>query len=130
MLCLVAQSRSALCDPMDCSLPGSSSHGIFQARILGWGAISFSRGSSRPRDRTASLPSPALAGGFFTSIPPGVTQQQFKSLGFCSALGTRARFGSEHGGLRASLVAQSLKNLPEMLEKVKSLSCVQLFATP
>ena len=39
-------------DPMDCSLPGSSVHGIFQARVLEWGAISFSRGSSRPRDRT------------------------------------------------------------------------------
>ena len=39
-------------DPVDCSLPGSSIHGIFQARILEWVAISFSRGSSRPRDRT------------------------------------------------------------------------------
>ena len=38
--------------PMDCSLPGSSVHGILQARILEWVAISFSRGSSRPRDRT------------------------------------------------------------------------------
>jgi len=37
---------------MDCSLPGSSIHGIFQARVLEWVAISFSRGSSRPRDRT------------------------------------------------------------------------------
>ena len=37
---------------MDCSLPGSSVHGIFQARILEWVAISFSRGSSQPRDRT------------------------------------------------------------------------------
>ena len=36
---------------MDCSLPGSSVHGIFQARILEWVAISFSRGSSRPRDQ-------------------------------------------------------------------------------
>ena len=44
----VAQS----CDPMDYSLPGSSVHGIFQARILERVAISFSRGSSRPRDRT------------------------------------------------------------------------------
>ena len=40
------------CDPMDCSLPGSSVHGIFQARILEWVAISSSRGSSQPRDRT------------------------------------------------------------------------------
>ena len=41
-----------LCNPMDCSLPGSSIHGIFQARVLEWVAISFSRGSSLPRDRT------------------------------------------------------------------------------
>ena len=48
-----AQSSPTLCDPMDCSsLPGSSIHGIFQARILEWVAISFSRRSSRPRDWT------------------------------------------------------------------------------
>ena len=39
---LVAQSCLTLCDPMDCSLPGSSVHGIFQARVLEWGAIAFS----------------------------------------------------------------------------------------
>ena len=43
----VAQSCPTLCDPMDCSLWGSSIHGIFQARILEWVAISFSRSSSR-----------------------------------------------------------------------------------
>ena len=48
----VAQSCPTLCDPMDCSLPGSSVHGIFQARVLEWIAISFSRGSSQPRDST------------------------------------------------------------------------------
>ena len=52
LLCLVAQSCLTLCNPVDCSLPGSSVHGISQARILEWGAISFSRGSSRPRDET------------------------------------------------------------------------------
>ena len=41
-----------LCDPKDCSLPGSSVHGIFQVVVLEWIAISFSRGSSQPRDRT------------------------------------------------------------------------------
>ena len=41
-----------LCDPVDCSPPGSSVHGIFQARVLEWIAISFSRGSSWPRDWT------------------------------------------------------------------------------
>ena len=48
----VTQSCLTLCDPMDCSLTCSSVHGIFQARVLEWVAISFSRGSSRPRDRT------------------------------------------------------------------------------
>ena len=48
----VAQSCPTLCDPMDCSLPGSSVHGIFQAIVLECIAISFSKGSSQPRDRT------------------------------------------------------------------------------
>ena len=48
----IAQSCPTLCDPMDCSLPGSSVHGIFQAIVLEWIAISFSRGSSQPRDWT------------------------------------------------------------------------------
>jgi len=57
---------------MDGRLPGSSVHGMFQARILEWFAISFSRGSSRPRDQTSvSCMSPALAGGFFTTEPHG-----------------------------------------------------------
>ena len=48
----VAQSCPTLLDPMDCSLPGSSVHEIFQARMLEWIAISFPRGSSQPRNRT------------------------------------------------------------------------------
>ena len=48
----VAQSCLTLCDPVDCSPPGFSVHGILQARILKWVTISFSRGSSQPRDRT------------------------------------------------------------------------------
>ena len=48
----VTQLCPTLCDHMDCSLPGSSLHGILQARVLEWVAISFSRGSSRPRDWT------------------------------------------------------------------------------
>ena len=59
----VVQLCLTLRDPMDCSLPGSSIHGIFQARVLEWVAISFSRGSSQPRDRTqVSL----IAGRCFT----------------------------------------------------------------
>ena len=52
MECVHAQSCLTLCDPMDCSPSGSSTHGIFQARIFGWVAISYSRGSSLPRDWT------------------------------------------------------------------------------
>ena len=48
----VAKSCPTLCNPIGCSLPGSSVHGIFQAIVLEWIAISFSRGSSQPRDRT------------------------------------------------------------------------------
>ena len=60
---LVAQSCLTFCDPMNCSLPGSSVHGIFQARILEWVAISFSRGSSQPRVQTWVS---CIAGRFFT----------------------------------------------------------------
>ena len=56
------------CDPMDCSPSGFSVHGISQARILEWVAISFSRGSSQPRDGTQVS---CFADGFFTSEPPG-----------------------------------------------------------
>ena len=52
---LVTKSCLILCDPMHCSLPGSSVHGILQMRILEWVAISSSRGSSRPRDSNPSL---------------------------------------------------------------------------
>ena len=59
----IAQSCLTLCDPMDLSLPGSSVYGIFQARVLKWVAISFSRGSSQPRDRN---PVSHTAGRHFT----------------------------------------------------------------
>ena len=65
---LVAQLWTTLCDPMEYSLPGSSVHGILQARILEWVAISFSKGSSQPRDWTWVS---HFAGTFFTSEPSG-----------------------------------------------------------
>ena len=60
---LVAQLHPTLCDPMDCSLPSSSVHGILQARILEWVAIPFSRGSSQARDQTWVS---CIAGRFLT----------------------------------------------------------------
>ena len=56
-----------LCNPMNCNLPGSSVHGIFQARILEWVAISYSRGSSWPRDGTHVPCVSWLASGIFTT---------------------------------------------------------------
>ena len=56
---------------MDCSPPGSSVHGILQARILEWVAIPFSRGSCQPRDQTQVS---HIAGGFLASEPPGKTK--------------------------------------------------------
>ena len=60
---LVAQLCPTLCDPMDCSPSGSSVHGILQARILEWVAISFYRGSSQPKDQTQVS---CIAGSLFT----------------------------------------------------------------
>ena len=63
---LVIQSYLTLVDPMDCSLPGSSVHGILQARILELGAIHFYRGSSQPGDQTQVC---CIAGRFVTISP-------------------------------------------------------------
>ena len=65
---LVAQSCLIFCDPMDCSLPGSSVHGISQARILVWVAVPFSRGSSWPKNQTWIS---CTAGRFFTMWATG-----------------------------------------------------------
>ena len=59
---LVAHLYLAPCNPMDCSPPGFSVHGTLQARIVEWVAVSFSRGSSRPRDQTRVS---CIAGRFF-----------------------------------------------------------------
>ena len=73
--CMHACSVTELClrlwEPMDCSLPDSSVHGIFQAKILEWVAIYSSRGSLQPRNRTHASKISCIAGGFFTTAPPG-----------------------------------------------------------
>ena len=85
----VAQSCLTLCNPMDCSSPGSSVHGILQARILEWVDMPSSTRSSQPSPppdlpnpgiEPAFLTSPALAGGFFTTS----ATWEALSLGSCS----------------------------------------------
>ena len=70
----VLVSQLQLCKPMGCNLPGSSVHGILQARILGWVAIPFSRGSSWPRESSRCRGwtwVSCIAGKCFTVWPPG-----------------------------------------------------------
>ena len=71
-MCSVIQSCPTLCDPMDCSPPGFSVHGISQARILGWVTISSFRGSSQLKGQTCV----SCIGRrvFFTTEPPGKSE--------------------------------------------------------
>ena len=71
LCCLVTQSCLIIYNPKDCSLLGSSVHGLLHARILEWVAISSSRESSQPRDWTCISCGSCIAGGFFTTEPPG-----------------------------------------------------------
>ena len=64
---------------MDCSPPGSSVHGILQARKLEWAAMPFSRGSSRPRYQTHVSGISCKADGFFTTEPPGTSRKDLSS---------------------------------------------------
>ena len=66
MIMFVNEPCPTFCDPMDCSPPGSSVHGILQARILEWIAMPFSRGSFQRRDRTRIS---CKAGKFFPAKP-------------------------------------------------------------
>ena len=68
-MCAVTQSYLTLCDPLDWSPPGSSVHGISQARILQWAAVPFSRGSSLPRALDSA--NPHWQADSFPMVPPG-----------------------------------------------------------
>ena len=71
MWCVDAHSCLTLCDPVDCSPPGSSVQGILQARTLGWAAMPSSRGSPRAGDGAHISCVSCTTGGFFTTMPPG-----------------------------------------------------------
>ena len=139
---LVAQSCPTLCDPVDCSPPGSTVHGIFQARILEWVAISFSRGSSWPRDRTQVS---CIAGIFFTDWAMREASVQlicrllllllshFSHVRLCDPIDGSPLGSSVPGFLQARIlewVAISFSNAWKWKVKVKSLSHARLLATP
>ena len=65
-----------LCDPIDCTPPGSSVHGILQARILEWVAMPSSKGASQPRDR-ALIRISCIADGFFIAEPLGKPNSEY-----------------------------------------------------
>ena len=93
---------------MDCRLSGSSIHGIFQARVLEWVAISFSRGSSRPRDRTRVS---CIAGIFFTNLAIKEAQAGVKI--------TRRKINNHRYTDDITLMAESEEELKSLLMKVK-----------
>ena len=95
----VTQSCPTPCDPMDYSpsrLPCCTVHGIFQARILEWVAVTFSRGSSQPRDWTC-ISRVSCIGGFFTNCQPSLVTQMVKNLPArqetLQSLGSQSRTG-------------------------------------
>ena len=106
--CLV---KLTLCDPMDYSLPDSSVRGILQARILAWVAISFSRGSSEPGDRTCVS---CIAGEFFTTEPPGKPLRSMRSWNIKD--GKYSRSTSPFTSLWAKMISKAI-TLFEMVQQ-------------
>ena len=98
---LVAQSCPTVCDSMDCSPPGSPVHGILQARILEWVAISFCKWSSWPRDITkVSL----IAGRFFTIWATGKVLLSQSCSTLCDTINCSLPISSVHGIFQARIL--------------------------
>ena len=110
MKVLVTHSCLTLCDPMDCSLPGFSVHGILQTIILEWVAIPFSRGSSWPRNQTQVSCTP---GRFFTIWPTREASSFIHVVACVKIFFFLKNFYCSYMGLP---VAQTGKNLPAMRE--------------
>ena len=116
----VAQSCLTLCDPMDFSLPGSSIRGIFQARLLQWVAISFSRGSSRPRDQTQVS---GIAGRRFTLW---ATREAQSYTGL-----SNQHFHFHYGGIRitASTIITTTTIMFQTSDLLQILTCINMNVT-
>ena len=109
----VAQSCPTLCDPMDYSPPGFSVHQIFQARILEWVAISFSRGSSQPRDWTQVS---HIAGRCFNPLSHQGMSLHSGDSTVLTRIYPLGNLGYISLWASVSLVAQRVKCLPAMRE--------------
>ena len=131
-------SYPTLCNPVDCCLPGSSVHGVLQARMLDYVVMPSSRGSSRPRDQAVSFMSIALAGGFFTTRNTWEAHAAAAKLlhscpTLCNPIDSSPPDSTIPGILQARTlewVAISFSNASKWKVKVMSLSHVRLFMTP
>ena len=144
MTCRHAKSLHScltLCDPMDCSLPGSSVHEILQTRILEWVAMPSSRVSSQPKDQTCISWGSYIAGGFLTLESSGTHMiinqlllSRFKlCLTLCDPTDSSPSGSAVPGILQARTlewVAISFSSAWKWKVKVKSHSRVQLLGTP
>ena len=90
-VCVCSQSCLTLCDPMDCSPPGFSVHGISQARIVEWVAISYSRGSSPTRDQTCISFIPCIGRQILYHLWSPLSSPFFSSPFFCSGESSKSQ---------------------------------------
>ena len=102
------------CDLMDCSLPGSSVHGILQSRILEWTAIPFSWGSSGPRDQTRVS---CIAGRFFTTTPIWEAAIQNKKIEKKRSCGCSENSSSDRSRVEGGGDDQIIKEIVESREE-------------
>ena len=129
MTVLIAQLCPTLCDLMDCGPPGSSVHGILQARILEWIAIPYSKGSSRPRNQTWV----SLTAGRFLTI--WATRETTSSYLLISPQSHSEDDSADMDTRNSSLIlctqnSQKMSIWCVQFSSVQSLSRVQLFVTP
>jgi len=136
-VCMHAQLCLTLCGPMDYSLPGSSVHGILQARKLEWIAIPFSRKFPDPGIEPMFPGFPALAGRFFTPEPPGKplcwSIHWRRELGYQSMAITQVWqkvLKVEYGKIERHVKISNTHYTIWLVTSVQSLSCVRLFSTP
>ena len=132
-VCLVAQSCPTFCDSVDCSLQGSSDHGILQARLLEWVAMPSSRGSFWPRDQTSVSSTGRWILHHLQQRAAAATKSLQSCPTLCDPIDGSPPGSPVPGILQARTlewVAISFSNAGKWKVKVKSLSRVQLFVTP